>query len=417
MGEVANFTNSTVATWNGFVEPEESKTFRILLYIVVGVCAFVGNIVVVRAVYREPGRKPFSYSLVTNLAVAELLSTLFFPFLFEFDNSWTLGLFMCKFSGLQNTFGIAVTWTLAGIAVYRWQAISFPLSLGKLSKARKMLLLIFIWAVALATNLPSLVTLTLLHHTDGNIYCVENWTSPKAKHAYTFVFEAVAYVIPLFFMITSYVLVGLKIWKHISSTKKRSEELRRSSTFSTSRFTNLELGHCEQRNEVAIEKLNVLIVKANETKEVPIEQWKNVGMYNTPRTSSTGLESTIALTQQPINENAPQTGNKETGKVHTPQDEYLLEMEQDLLKMIYIIVLISVLCYLPYQVLFVLAEIDNGLLEITVWHTLGNYFVWVTFLPSALHPICYGTKSRFYAKTFRRLISCFRCLQRQQRDR
>ena len=77
--------------------------------------------------------------------------------------------------------------------------------------------------------------------------------------------------------------------------------------------------------------------------------------------------------------------------------------EQGIIRMMYIIVFSFVICYIPYQLYFILNHVG-------IWKKwkfgiiAAGYFQWLMLLPSALHPIIYGTKSKIFAIDFSSLI-------------
>jgi hypothetical protein len=91
----------------------------------------------------------------------------------------------------------------------------------------------------------------------------------------------------------------------------------------------------------------------------------------------------------------------------TRSDNLLIKLEKDLVMMIYVIILIFLVCYFPYQVLFLLEHFD--VVTYRNWkyfHITRKYVFLITCLPSALHPLCYGTMSKFYAKAFSGIVLC-----------
>ena len=83
------------------------------------------------------------------------------------------------------------------------------------------------------------------------------------------------------------------------------------------------------------------------------------------------------------------------------------DSEQDLLKVIYAIILIFVACYFPYQALFLwerLADLNDW--KFRYQSLMVRYFFLLTCLPSAFHPWCYGVMNSFYANAFTKVFFC-----------
>lgn len=64
-------------------EPEALRTFRVVSFSVIAAFALVGNLVVCRAVWRNPGPKPIAHYLVSNLAFAEIINMICLLFTFH----------------------------------------------------------------------------------------------------------------------------------------------------------------------------------------------------------------------------------------------------------------------------------------------------------------------------------------------
>ncbi|KAJ7378734.1 hypothetical protein OS493_021316 [Desmophyllum pertusum] len=75
------------------------------------------------------------------------------------------------------------------------------------------------------------------------------------------------------------------------------------------------------------------------------------------------------------------------------------ELENDLLKMVFALVLIFVICYIPYQIQFLMFEFQvEAFLYWPHRNTFTRLVFTLTCLPSALHPVCYGMMSKFITK-------------------
>ena len=84
-----------------------------------------------------------------------------------------------------------------------------------------------------------------------------------------------------------------------------------------------------------------------------------------------------------------------------------IELENNLVKMMYVIVLSFVVYYIPYPILLVLFTYSR-ILE--CWKYVGIIGMYSLFvlqnLPYALHPLCYATKSKFFSRAFHGLLLC-----------
>ena len=82
--------------------------------------------------------------------------------------------------------------------------------------------------------------------------------------------------------------------------------------------------------------------------------------------------------------------------------------ENHLLKMIFVIILIFVVCYTPYQVMF-LWEYFGGIEDWQFYYhqLLRDYLFILKCLPSAVHPICYAAMNSIFARAFSRIFTCW----------
>lgn len=81
--------------------------------------------------------------------------------------------------------------------------------------------------------------------------------------------------------------------------------------------------------------------------------------------------------------------------------------ENHLLRMIFIIILIFVVCYSPYQGMFLweyFGRVNSW--KFSYHKLLRDYLFIVKCLP--VHPICYGAMNSIFARAFSRIFGCRR---------
>lgn len=366
---MSNSNSSSYATpaETVILEPFTSIAVRLTVQALVVLAAVIGNSIVIRAVRRIYGRKPLGYTLVLNLAVGELGQVLLLPFLLHYEETWDwkFGRFLCKvINPLLVVCLTNVTLTLAAIAVYRWRMIAVPCSARLLTPLQTDFLVGAFWFTGVLIALPSAITRNTYTEYFDPAYtgCKEHWASVSSEFIYLCVLFSVVYLIPIFIMVVSYAMVGCKLRKHIVDTRRKSRQ-----------ETSGSMVTCQTETESRDMVDNLPLYKIT-----PMEAKEN-GIINGTAAS-----------------NARERARRQAG---------IVEMEQDLLKMIYLIVFSFIICYIPYQVFYLL----NLLGVWRLWSYGGVVSMWfillVTF-PSALHPIIYGTKSRFCALAFSWLMNC-----------
>ena len=344
-----NLTNKTTESIlsAGYTEPYGLRVFSLVLFSVIILASLIGNALVLKAVVELPTRyKPFTYYLVANLAVAEIVSSLCQPFLLTYQEkyTWIFGEFACKLLiPLQVLAVIVVTLDLAAIAVHRYQAMTIQPPLRKTMTSVVMWTVIGgMWLLALAVSLPLFVTRILLVYPSGNKVCLSKFPSYKT---YTIIRFTLTFLFPYLVMTWSYGAVTLHLKRHIRNNVVEFPELPTNS---------------EDRREV----------------------------YDLQQNKPNRLQ--LQLNKQP-------KGSK-TG----------MELEFDLLRMIYVIIITFVVCYIPYQALFLweYSTDVNGGWRFPFQEVLRKYFYILTCLPGAIHPLCYGTMNRFFARAFSRIVMC-----------
>ena len=347
-----NLTNQTTESSKDVnehhLEPYGLRVIGLILFSVIIFASLIGNSLVLKAVTDIPRNyKPFVYYLVANLAVAEMVSSICQPFVVVYQDkyTWLFGEFACKLvNPLQVLAVIVVTIDLAAIAVYRYQVMVKPLR-KKLSGLVMAAVIGGMWFFALALSLPLFVTRSLHMFSSGQKICFSKFPGDGSR-TYNIIRFAISFLVPYLIMFLSYGAVTLKIKRHIRENVLEFSEITTNS---------------EERRELS-----------SVQPDKPRRQRLQLEMNRQRKGSKTGAE-----------------------------------LECDLLRMIYVIVISFILCYIPYQVLF-LWEYSNTDWQFPYHAILRKYFYILTTLPSAIHPLCYGTMNRFFARAFSKIVMCRR---------
>lgn len=345
-------TNSSEPFLQEFIA-ESSGSFyvRVFSLALIMLASVIGNAVVCRAILSLPSRQlPFSYYLVTNLAAAEIISSFCFPFYFVYDwlDHWPFGDIGCKLVfPIHMTAMLVVTYTLAFIAAHRYRVIvTYRSHLAPLPRAKVMLVLGLLWGAALMIVLPVGVMHRDIRLTSGYHICIAllpgDTLTDAPRHT--------SYSIVRF--IVSYVIPNLVILMSYSAVA-------------------LKLKHHMAAT--------------------------NISSESTRQASS----QDCAAVSPPVQATLPtkRTRNSQDGSSVT-------DLELDILRMIYVIILIFVVCYIPTQVVFIYEQIKAGLSDWPYYVIVRRYSFLLHCLPGAFHPILYGTMSKFYANAFAKLVLC-----------
>ena len=357
----ATITNGTdpsaMELWiEQYKEPIGLYIFRVTLISLILFVSVFGNSMVCYAVWKIPSHRPLSYYLVANMAFAEILSSLSLTVMFTSIENYRDPAYQkayCVLNPLQVIAILVVTYSLAAIAFCRYRFIVNPL-LRRPSTMRIKILTIFgLWLLSLAISFPLFFG---IRYKDGE--CSE---LPVTDNKYYVIIRFVLnYALPYGIMLASYGGVAWNLRKRIVM----KEERLRSSKIGSFRLPETE-------DQVELENLT------DRTRE-------DAHFRETERR--------IVLVDQ---------NNRRDSKPETT------DLEKDLLKMIFVLIIVFVVCFLPFQAMFVWERVYGISSYQFRYHQLMSDYVFILItLPSALHPLCYDTMNTFFAKEFSKVILC-----------
>ena len=336
-----------------YKEPTGLHILRLVLFSLIILAGIIGNSVICKAVWSTPQfQKPFSYYLVANMAFAEILSNLCSAFMladweFNFSNV-ILSNIACVLNPLQVLSLMVVTYSMATIAFYRYRVLINSFSKAPPRKAKTMIIAC-LWLMPAAICVPTFLGFKLEHGKCALQPVLFNKTHVITRFVLNF-------AVPYFAILVSYGAVAMSLRKRIAVKRAAQEKSSiNSSTFVVEIEGPIELQNGQREGNCRERQLDVLNVTSNRR-------------YSKPENT---------------------------------------DLEKDLLKMIYAIILIVMICYFPYQAVFLWEKI----VETDSWQfyyhlLLQKYVFLLTCLPSALHPLCYGTMNWFYANAFSIIFLC-----------
>ena len=356
LSNTTTFTNETSknSDW-GILQYKETtplRVFRLSCLTVITIAGSIGNSVVCKATWKTPLRHPFSFHLVAHIAFAEILNCLclLIMLIWQYEGGYRDSIvhdIWCVANPIQVISLMVVTYSLAALAFYRYRVLINPIQ-KHVSGKLKTVIFSCLWLVPTAVCVPIFIRNRFVGghcelHPVGNVY------------AYSLVLFSLNYALPYLVMLASY---GAVAWK-LRQPKDQKPAAQTSIIPSSA---------------AAIE----LVTLTNNREE--------------ERTLQEGKQRRQALVD---------VKNRRGIK---PDDA---DAEQDLLKIIYAIILIFVVCYFPYQAVF----LWESLADVNEWkfryHSLmRRYSFLLMCLPSALHPWCYGAMNSFYAKAFTKVFFC-----------
>ena len=357
------------------MEPFEMTIVRLSLFGVVFLIAVVGNVIVFTAPWRNPNLRTFSYYLITTLAISDFISVLGMPLIVASGELgfWIFGEVLCR--GLNPTqviCSMVTTNVHTTIAIDRHRAVRNPFRV-KPTGGQTALVIALILLFSIICALPAFGARKLISYSasDGKIYyaCFEHFPVKPVfyQRLYTISLFLLNYVFPLIIMFCLYTRVVITL---------RSSEIRKQ------RVTS--------RKQSSASNTNTSTRK------------KSVGPKQQNSKSETISESSRNSSRKSLR-------RKTSSTRHT-------DVEKNFIKMIFLVLGIFVICYLPYQIFFLLVDFAGEAIENWKYKFIAHHVIFfITWLPNAVNPICYNAMDRYYKKAFRIILNiCRRAIYRNR---
>ncbi|XP_026496949.1 RYamide receptor-like [Vanessa tameamea] len=197
------------------------QTCVYVTYGVIFVIALLGNGLVCFVVQSSPRMKTVTNFFIMNLAVGDILMTLFcVPFSFVsmlILRYWPFGGLMCKLVNYSQAVSVLVSaYTLLAISVDRYFVITRPLK-PRMGKTVAKLVMCSVWCGALATAAPILIVSqlekpSLWHQVCELDVCSEKWAYPDQSEQYTYALLIFQFALPLAALVCSYGRIAYVVW-------------------------------------------------------------------------------------------------------------------------------------------------------------------------------------------------------------
>ncbi len=223
MAGFPNHTSTTLASEPTSIGDE--TWFRVLKYTFYGLIFLIsvpGNFMVCVIITRRRKMKTITNFLILNLAISDVLYTLYVPLdiVITETTTWPFAHFFCNLFYPLMTLSICVSaLTLMALAVSRFWAVVFPLR-RQISMVQVKTSLVVIWLIGIIEVLPYAIYLRVM---DDHI-CDENWPSEGSRKAYTVFLFLLQFVIPLTAITVAYTMVGIELKKGNRRSENRTLE-------------------------------------------------------------------------------------------------------------------------------------------------------------------------------------------------
>nr|QVK45890.1 G protein-coupled receptor [Proales similis] len=193
--------------------PKSAATPFMILYGIVSVLGLTLNMTMIYAFCRAERLRTIRNFFIINLAISDIFLCLFcgpLTYLRNYTLHWPLGRLLCKLvPSLQTACVIVAVFSIAAIAIDRWQLITHP---GKDSfrKSYMYLFLLLMWLVAFAVGFPSIYVedLHIIQKADSGevllCVCREMWHLRELKFSYSLIIFIVYYILPMCAVVACY---------------------------------------------------------------------------------------------------------------------------------------------------------------------------------------------------------------------
>ena len=195
-------------------------------------CAVVGNMLILLAIYFDKTLQTITNAFVVNLACADLaLSVIGMPFTMasSITYHWIFGKAWCNVNGMANSlFCITSILTLAAVSVDRYIAILFPLRYPSwMTRTTAIVTILYIWFHALIFAVLPVFAWSKYTFIVSESICTVNW---PYNAAFTIFLFAVCFFIPLGVLLFTYFSIYRTARRHARRITPRPGKISLGST-------------------------------------------------------------------------------------------------------------------------------------------------------------------------------------------
>ncbi|KAE8630015.1 hypothetical protein XENTR_v10000665 [Xenopus tropicalis] len=214
---------------------DDIRYFLIGLYTFVSLLGFMGNLLILLAIFKKRKQKTIINYLIGNLAFSDILVVLFcspFTLTCVLLDQWIFGEVMCHVVPFLQCVSVLIsTLMLMSIALVRYHMIKHPLSTN-LTANHGYFLIATVWTLGftICSPLPvfhKIINLREAFNLDSliNSYlCIESWPSDSYRIAFTISLLLVQYILPLSCLTISHTSVCRSIGSRLPSRDTKVEE-------------------------------------------------------------------------------------------------------------------------------------------------------------------------------------------------
>ncbi|KAG8453862.1 hypothetical protein GDO86_000477 [Hymenochirus boettgeri] len=229
-------TDSSFPAWEDYNSSvDDIRYFLIGLYTFVSLLGFMGNLLILMAIFKKRKQKTIINYLIGNLAFSDILVVLFcspFTLTCVLLDQWIFGEIMCHVVPFLQCVSVLIsTLMLMSIALVRYHMIKHPLS-ANLTANHGYFLIATVWTLGftICSPLPvfhKIINLREAFNLDSliNSYlCIESWPSDSYRIAFTISLLLVQYILPLSCLTISHTSVCRSIGSRLPNRDAKVEE-------------------------------------------------------------------------------------------------------------------------------------------------------------------------------------------------
>ncbi|XP_028396721.1 putative tyramine receptor 2 [Dendronephthya gigantea] len=291
------YPGNSSADFNGpdYGQVTATSVLRTIPMIMVSIASFIGNALVLLAIYRFKNLRTFSNMYIGSLAITDIIASLAMPFSYITvltNGRWLFGEAMCLINGFLLTFlASASLLTLLVFSMYRCYLITTirkRLSAVLLGKMIKISVL-GIWLLALIYSSPPLFGGGKIKLMRFNYSCIIDFVHSGFYIEFLVIF---LFIIPLIVMTVAYARIIKFINMHNKTIKKNSANTRRrhSGIFAQSSEASVDEGNRYTVMELK-RKLDLMNEGRSDAQKKLQNQLKNVLAQSKNGESSQSMDS------------------------------------------------------------------------------------------------------------------------------
>ncbi|XP_065067685.1 high-affinity lysophosphatidic acid receptor-like [Rhopilema esculentum] len=187
------------------------------ILVVIFLGCLIGNCMMCLVVFKDRKTRPRIYSLLGNLAIADLGLGLFcmpFTIITLLSRKWILGPKLCQANGFMNAFWIPATvFATTGISIHKCHSMYQPFNPKRTWRITKVFVTIT-WLLSFACGLGPLLGWHKFTYNPSSSQCGLGVSETKADYSYMVFLAVFVYSIPMLSNIVSFVLLFRAVQKH-----------------------------------------------------------------------------------------------------------------------------------------------------------------------------------------------------------